>query len=101
MEEKESHQKEWHPWHVEKRSRAGSGQECAHLVQIAQGLLDENWFCSAQRQGDEREVNQRLQFNVEQGANPRQHTATERVEITLQQVRDHYYRRQPEQSCHV
>ena len=58
-------------------------------------------FVPRRRQGDEREVNLRLQFDVEQGADPRQHTAAERVEITLQQISDHHYRREPEQRCNV
>ena len=101
MEEKQRNQEEWNPRHVEERCRASTRQERAHLVEIAQRLLGENWFCPSQRQGDEREVNLGLQFNVEQGGNPRQHTAAECVEITLQQVSYHHYRREPEQRCNV
>ena len=101
MKEEQWNQEQRNPRHVEKCGRPGTRQECAHLVEITQRLLSQDWLCSPQRKRDQGKVNLRLQLSVEQGANPRQHAAAERIEITLQHIGDDHDRRQPEQRRHI
>ena len=55
------------------------------------------------RSGSEtkREVDLRLQLDIEQRADARQHAAAQRIEIALQQIGDQDDRRQPKQRCDV
>ena len=89
------------PRHVEERCRACTRQKRAHLVEIAQRLLGENWFCPCATAGRQvqGESGIAIQHRTGRRSAPAYGRGVRRNNLAASKL--YHYRREPEQRCNV